>query len=526
MVSRPHSTPRVERRRARLLPRGVLRLDRAAADAINGGTGSAAMDGAFAALSRAADRGRLWFAAAAVLALLGRRRAALRGVLSLTVASILANLVGKRVFGGDRPLTSSIPVGRRLRRPPSSLSFPSGHTASAAAFAVGVALESPRAGALLAPAAAAVAYSRLHTGVHWLSDVVGGAALGAGVALVGGALGSGSLLPSRAIGRPGLRIDLPESDDGRGVLLLVNGSAGRHVSRRDPLRIISRRLPGATVRFLGRDSPEQVVRRALAGSRPPRILGVCGGDGTVSATAAVARSTGLPLLVLPGGTFNHFARAAGASSLDRAIDALQAGQGLRVDVADLRIDGGEPTTVLNAVGVGIYPDFVDVRQRFEDGWTKWGASVIAAARIGRSAAPVPVTVGHHTRMAWSVFVAVDRNSPRLVSTLQRRGLDDGVLDVRILDGATARLRAVASLTFGKRISAVLRAVHLAPSSARVDAFTAPSVRVRVGMRRGAPPPVTHDGELMRVRPRGSDGYEVEVRIVPQGLDVYSPGVGA
>lgn len=54
---------------------------------------------------------------------------------------------------------------------------------SAAAFATAVTMEFPAAGAVVAPFAAAVAYSRVHTGVHWASDLLGGLALGNGVAL-------------------------------------------------------------------------------------------------------------------------------------------------------------------------------------------------------------------------------------------------------------------------------------------------------------------------------------------------------
>ena len=185
--------PGVEHRRARLLPDWVRRADAVAARRINEWPAHPRLDTGFAGLSRAADRGRLWFAIAGVLALAGRRRAdlrgaALRGSGSLVAASILANLVGKRLFGGPRPLLSGVPIGRRLAKYPTSASFPSGHSASAAGFAVGVTIEAPAAAIVVAPLAAAVAYSRLHVSAHWLSDVVGGVVLGAVVAVVGRAL--------------------------------------------------------------------------------------------------------------------------------------------------------------------------------------------------------------------------------------------------------------------------------------------------------------------------------------------------
>jgi membrane-associated phospholipid phosphatase len=180
MAPRPLSSARVALRRIALLPAAVRRLDSAVGRRINARRTVPAVDRGYARLSRAADRSVLWFGIALVLVVAGQHRAALRGAASLTAASALANLVGKQVFGGDRPLLKDIPVGRRLRTPPTSPSFPSGHAASAAGFVTGVALESRRTGIGLAPAAAAVAYSRLHTGAHWFSDVVGGVAIGPG----------------------------------------------------------------------------------------------------------------------------------------------------------------------------------------------------------------------------------------------------------------------------------------------------------------------------------------------------------
>ncbi len=123
----------------------------------------------------------LWFGAAAALAASRTpraRRAAARGLASLGLASLTINTLGKRSVRRARPVLDPVPLVRQLKRQPITTSFPSGHAASAAAFATGVALESPAWGAAVAPVAAAVALSRVYTGVHFPSDVAAGAALG------------------------------------------------------------------------------------------------------------------------------------------------------------------------------------------------------------------------------------------------------------------------------------------------------------------------------------------------------------
>src|SRR5579871_1843149 len=92
------------------LPDRVVRTDEAVARRIARRTTGAGSDRFWRLLSGAADHGKLWFAAAAVLVALGKPRAAARGLVSLGVASLIANVVGKRLVGGERPVPASIPV--------------------------------------------------------------------------------------------------------------------------------------------------------------------------------------------------------------------------------------------------------------------------------------------------------------------------------------------------------------------------------------------------------------------------------
>jgi membrane-associated phospholipid phosphatase len=137
-------------------------------------------------LSRAADHGKLWFGAAGLLAALGGSRgraAAGQGLVSLGVASALANLIGKPLTTRRRPERRELEelAVRRVPMPETS-SFPSGHTASAFGFATGAGAAWPAASAPLRALATVVGYSRVHTGVHYPADVVAGAFLGVSAA--------------------------------------------------------------------------------------------------------------------------------------------------------------------------------------------------------------------------------------------------------------------------------------------------------------------------------------------------------
>lgn len=93
------------------------------------------------------------------------------------------DLVLKPLGGRRRPNrdTNNVPVARQVPMPETT-SFPSGHAASAFAFASGASFALPAVGFPLNLAAAVVAYSRVHTGVHYPGDVVAGAVAGAALA--------------------------------------------------------------------------------------------------------------------------------------------------------------------------------------------------------------------------------------------------------------------------------------------------------------------------------------------------------
>ncbi len=144
------------------------------------------LDVAMRGLSRAADHSKLWLATAAALALLGGpsgRLAARKGLVSLGIASGFANLVAKPLSARRRPARKEAEeLARRHVQMPRSSSFPSGHAASAFAFATGAANAQPMLSAPLRALATLVGYSRVHTGVHYPADVLAGAFIGVSAA--------------------------------------------------------------------------------------------------------------------------------------------------------------------------------------------------------------------------------------------------------------------------------------------------------------------------------------------------------
>lgn len=156
------------------------------------------------------------------------------------------------------------------------------------------------------------------------------------------------------------------------VTLVVNGKAGR-MDADDRVALIRRRLEPLVREFRlspvrhGRDLAKAARAAAESGSE---VVAALGGDGTQSAVAHGLAGTGAVMAVLPGGTFNYFARELGVESLDAAMQAVVGGQ---VASRDLGVVNGR--SFINNASIGLYPRILEQR---EDIYRRWGRSRMAA----------------------------------------------------------------------------------------------------------------------------------------------------
>lgn len=436
-------------------------------------------------LTKAANHSVLWGSIALLLAARqgATRRAALRGTVSVAGASLTVNLVLKSLIARRRPAAELLPTERRLIKFPTSSSFPSGHSASAAAFATAVAMESPSAGLLIAPLAATVAYSRVHTGVHWSSDVFVGAAVGAGVALATRRWwpvresDEAAAVPVR---------DVPVLVEGKGLVVLVNPVSGG--PGYDPTPDVAAALPAATVLRTepGRDCVEQLTQALADAHGQTLAVGAAGGDGTIAAAATVALRHGLPLVVIPTGTLNHFARDLGVYDLREVVDATGAGEAVAVDIATVELEAADGTRthyLINTASLGAYPDLVRLREQWQGRWGKWPAFAAALFVTLRRAQPIRIRIDEQWHDVWFVFVGNGPYHPHGAVPAFRSRLDSRLLDVRWLR---------ADLRFSRTRAAVALLLAAIGHSKVYHEKQVPEFIVHLD----APEPVAADGEVL------------------------------
>ncbi|MGI6029570.1 MAG: phosphatase PAP2 family protein [Candidatus Heteroscillospira sp.] len=144
--------------------------------------------------TRLGDAGIIWIILGIALLCFGATRR--RGTVylaALASTAVLNNLVLKPLIARPRPysvLESLVVLTDKL----SSWSFPSGHASASFAAATALTLLFPKKGAWSFIPAAMIALSRPYLGMHYLTDVLCGAALGAACALIAVKAARGTIL--------------------------------------------------------------------------------------------------------------------------------------------------------------------------------------------------------------------------------------------------------------------------------------------------------------------------------------------
>ena len=225
--------------------------------------------------------------------------------------------------------------------------------------------------------------------------------------------------------------ELGPGGDGEGIGIVINPGAGSGAigSTPPPAEALRAGLPAAEIVELGDGDDLVDALERLAGDGC-RAIGVAGGDGSINAAAGVAVEHRIPLVVVPAGTLNHLARDLGVETVDDAIDAVRSGEAAEIDVGWI---AGQP--FLNTASFGSYVELVDAREALEGRIGKWAALAVALARVLRHGTPVEVELDGKPRSLWLVFVGNCRYLPEGMAPTWRERLDDGQIDVRVVDAS-------------------------------------------------------------------------------------------
>jgi diacylglycerol kinase family enzyme len=197
---------------------------------------------------------------------------------------------------------------------------------------------------VLAPAAVIAVYAV--TGLLWvaLASAAGWLLAGATARLALAGERAAEKMPEHPVSQPAAH-----------PFLLMNPKSGGGKVVRFGLPGMAERL-GAEVFVLSGPGPvdvAEVARKAVADGAD--LLGVAGGDGTQALVAGVAAAHGLPFVVIPAGTRNHFALDLGLDRDDPATALAALSDGIDLDVDLGEADG---RVFVNNASFGAYAEIV------------------------------------------------------------------------------------------------------------------------------------------------------------------------
>jgi undecaprenyl-diphosphatase len=457
------------------------------------------LDRLLTGVSQVADRALIWLAVGGLLAALGGprgKRAAGRGFVAIGIASAVVNGPLKLVVRRTRPSWRA-----PLISPPRTTSFPSGHAASAFAFAVAASREMPPAAALLLPLAGTVGYSRIYVGVHYPSDVLLRAAVGA----TAGVLADRLLHAATAGGKPEMH-PAPAPSLPKELVLVFSPHAGRSSELATARQAIDR-LGLSVVAELRIGDVERLPGLTHRPDGEPRLVVAAGGDGTVGSVAdAIANSDSI-LGVLPLGTSNDFARSLGIP-LDpkRAVELLAKGKISTIDLGRLVTPGEPPRHFVHAATIGLNVNFAKLATRASIrahlGRLTYVAAALAVLRERPAFDCDLHYLGRTEHLTLSQLSVI--NAPIFGGALGMRiggvNLDDRMLDVLAFEELPLHRIGLAALFLLLRVNRGVRGVHAVHVS-----------NLKVHTNR--PLEVTLDGEVRGTVPGDFEAASEALRVV-------------
>jgi undecaprenyl-diphosphatase len=212
------------------------------------------------------------------------------------------------------------------------------------------------------------------------------------------------------------------------------------------------------------------IRAAIADGAA--FIGMAGGDGTIRSGAEPLLGSDVPLLAVPAGTRNHFARQLGIVDLPAAVRAAAG----RVEAVDVGEVNGH--CFINNSAIGMYPQMVERREAFQRRrLPKRVAQILAdVAQLSRGRR-FKVSIDGVGYRAWTLFVGNGHYGEDMLDIAARQSMTQGVLDVRLVraDRLLARTRVIGSLVLGRLHRSAL-VVQRTVSEVTVDLAT-PTVEV-------------------------------------------------
>jgi len=264
---------------------------------------------------------------------------------------------------------------------------------------------------------------------------------------------------------------------------------------------------GTRVRLERVRQPGDLTARARHAASRHDVLVAAGGDGTVSAIAAVAVATGAPLGVLPMGTLNHFAKDVGLPlDLDGAVKVITDRHVRRLDVGDVN-----DRVFINNSSVGLYPRMVWEREAEQRrGRRKWTAFAIAVLKTWGDYRTIAARLDADgsTTVVRTPFIFVGNNQ-YTAEGFQLGGRSR-------LDGGRLSIFVAPDCGRFEMLSLPVRAIsgRLRSDSVPFVGFQAETVTVEVMQRRAS---VALDGEVVMMSP------PLVYRVRPGALQTLVPG---